>query len=98
MSKDVGTTRIPVTGERHGADSTTAMFCFQFKVRRSIPVWMWDWLKGIRTVAERNDKIGVLVIKRPRMEDAESLVILTWKDWVQLHGSDGEVRSVDALP
>ena len=86
MARDVGTERIPVTGERHGADCQNAMFAFQFKLRRSFPDWLWTWLAGIVGSAEASGRVGVLVLKKPRQEDAESLVVLRWKDWVDLHG------------
>lgn len=87
MSRDMGTERIPVTGERHGSDASTPMFCFQFKCRRMLPTWLFTWLDGITSTARRADKIGVLVLKLPRMRDAEALVVLRWGDWVALHGS-----------
>jgi hypothetical protein len=87
MSKDMGTTRIPVTGERHGADADNGMFCFQFKLRRCIPAFLFAWLGGIVATAARRDKVGVLVVKTPRMRDEESLVIVRWKDWCDLHGT-----------
>lgn len=92
MSRDVGTERIPVTGERDGADAANAVFAFQFKLRRALPAWLFAWLNGITVTAERAGKIGVLVLKLPRMHDAESLVVLRWKDWVDLHGP---ARAVD---
>ncbi len=83
----MGTTRIPVTGERHGADAETAMFSFQFKLRRAIPAFIFAWLGGIVGAAEGRGRIGVLVMKTPRMRDEESLVVLRWKDWCDLHGA-----------
>lgn len=88
MARDVQTERIPVTGERHGADCANSLFCFQFKLRRSLPGWLWDWLSGIRANAQASGKVGVLVLKKPRQKDTEALVILTWADWVDLHGQD----------
>ena len=86
MSKDIGTTRIPVTGERAGADAKAGMFCYQFKLRRALPSWLWEWLGGVQCVAEGDGKIGVLVLKRPRMRDEDAVVLLSWKDWKDLHG------------
>ena len=88
MCRDVGTQRIPVTGERHGADGTTSLFCFQFKLRRTLPDWLYDWLGGIVGAAQPLGKVGVLVLKRPRMEDTDALVVLRWKDWIDLHGHE----------
>ena len=93
MSKDVGTTRIPVTGERAGADAKNSMFCFQFKLRRALPIWLWEWLGGVQQVAKRDGKIGVLVVKLPRMRDEDAIVIIRWRDWVDVHGKPSEERS-----
>lgn len=49
MARDVGCERIPVTGERHGADFADGLCVYQLKVRKAIPGWLWDWLEGIRT-------------------------------------------------
>jgi hypothetical protein len=87
MAKDMGCTRIPVTGERHGADFEDGIAAYQVKVRRAIPGWLWDWLSGIRGNAEPRGKIGVLVLKKPRQRDEEGLVVLTWAAWVDLHGT-----------
>jgi hypothetical protein len=86
LSKDMGTNRIPVTGERDGADAKTSMFQFQFKLRKVIPLWLFRWMDGIVASAAAHEKIGVLVLKRPRMEDTDALVIVRWRDWVDLHG------------
>jgi len=87
MARDAGTERIPVTGERDGADAANAVFAFQFKLRRCIPVFLFRWLGGIVATAARAGKVGVLVVKTPRMRDEESLVIVRWKDWCDLHGA-----------
>jgi len=86
-ARDMGVERIPVTGERHGADCATGLFCFQFKLRRSFPGWLWEWLAGIVGAAQPSGRVGVLVLKKPHQRDAEALVVLRWADWVQLHGT-----------
>ena len=83
MARDVGTERIPVTGERHGADARTSLFAFQFKLRKTIPSWLFEWLAGICAPTGR---VGVLVLKQPRMRDEDAIVVLRWRDWVDLHG------------
>jgi hypothetical protein len=86
-SRDMGVERQPVTGERNGADNAPhPRFCFQFKLRRLIPTWLFTWLAGITSTASRDGKVGVLVLKRPRMEDGDAVVVLRWRDWVDLHG------------
>jgi hypothetical protein len=87
MARDCGTERIPVTGERHGADCATALFAMQFKLRRVLPAYLWAWLAGIRTNAQAAGKVGVLVVKKPRQQDRDALVVLSWQDWLDLHGS-----------
>lgn len=85
LARDMGVERIPVTGERHGADARTELFAFQFKVRKVIPAWLFEWLSGIR--ANAGGRIGILVLKRPRMRDEDAVVVLSWGDWVDLHGT-----------
>jgi hypothetical protein len=86
-SRDMGVERQPVTGERDGADNAPhPLFCFQFKLRRALPAWLFAWLKGIVATATKHQKVGVLLLKRPHMEDADALVVLRWGDWVDLHG------------
>jgi len=92
MARDVGTERIPVTGERDGSDFTDTIACYQLKVRRMLPAWLWAWLGGIQGTATRQGRIGVLVLRVPRMRDDEALVILSWRDWVALHGDAGRVE------
>jgi hypothetical protein len=94
MSKDVGTDRIPVTGERHGADCVSGPFCYQFKLRKIIPRFLFEWLDGICLSALKTERIGVMVLKTPRLRDADALVVLRWKDWVDLHGRYGAAQVV----
>jgi hypothetical protein len=86
MARDVGTERIPVTGERNGSDFTDTLACYQLKVRRMLPAWLWAWLGGIQGTAAKQGRIGVLVLRVPRMRDEDALVVLSWRDWVALHG------------
>ncbi len=86
MCRDAGTERIPVTGERHGADGATEMFCYQFKLRKNIPGYLSEWLAGIRGSAAPSGRVGVLVLKQPRQRDAEAVVMVSWADWCALHG------------
>lgn len=86
MARDVGSERIPVTGERHGADFEDGIASYQLKVRRAIPGWLWTWLSGIQGHAKAKGKAGVLVLKHPRQQDEDALVVLSWKHWIELHG------------
>ena len=89
LARDVGTRRIPVTGERAGADFASGPFCYQAKVRRSLPAWLFDWLSGVCQAADRRGQTGVLVLNRPRAPRRHAVVILRWSDWVALHGLPG---------
>lgn len=87
LAKDMGVRRIPVTGiDRHGADFEDAIACYQVKSRRAIPGWLWEWHQGIQGTATAKDKAGVVVLHQPGQDRAKALVVLTWKDWTDLHG------------
>lgn len=80
FARDVGTTRIPVTGERAGSDFETARHCYQLKCRESIPSCLLipplhgirrrlpktieAWLAGVVWTAGRKGKVGVLVLRQ----------------------------------
>lgn len=102
IARRLGTERIPVTGERNGADALTPMFAYQFKKRsKSTPPSrkLLAWLDGIRDAAARagGDRIGVVVWQRSQgCLDSESLVVLRLEDWEALHrsrpGEDADVE------
>lgn len=86
---DMGGRRIPVTGiDRNGEDVVAGMFGMQLKLRKSLPDWLFEWMAGIVGVATTQGRIGVLVLRTPRMKDADALVILRYCDWLDLHGAD----------
>jgi hypothetical protein len=86
LARDVASERIPVTGERAGADFEDPRFCFQAKLGRSMPSYLREWLTGIQAAgaARSPQKIGVVVWKPKRTEDADALVIVSWRDWLAL--------------
>lgn len=87
VAADLGGRRIPVTGiDRHGADVVTPRFHIQVKLRKALPVWLWQWLDGIRWDAAPEQKIGILILKLPRQRDDEGLVVMAYGDFVALHG------------
>lgn len=87
VAADLGGRRIPVTGiDRDGADVVTDMFHCQIKLRKALPAWLWTWLAGIRSDAKPHGKVGILVLKKPRQADADGLVVLSYSDFVDLHG------------
>lgn len=86
ISKLMGTTRIPVTGERCGADCETPLFAVQIKARKTVPGFLFEWLAGIR--GARPGKIGLVVMVRPGGKDLEAVVMLSLKDWLDLHHNE----------
>lgn len=86
-ASDLGVRRIPVTGERHGADFLDGVAAYQLKVRRAFPVWLFAWLAGIVATASVTGRVGVLVLNRPHSPRRDALVCLRWSDWVALHGT-----------
>ena len=88
LAKRMGGRRIPVTGERDGADVIGGgPFVYQCKLRRGVPSYLISWLSGIVGAGERHDSIGVLVWKPPRARDDDALVVLRLADWEALHGN-----------
>lgn len=89
LARDMGRQRIPVTGERCGADFEDGMFVYQAKLGRKMPSYLRAWLVGIRAAGavRRPEKVGVVVWKPKHAEDADAVVMLAWGDWVALHGS-----------
>ena len=86
LARRVGGRRIPVTGERDGADVIAGPFVYQAKLRRGLPSYLRDWLRGIVAAGERSGTTGVVVWKSPRALDDEAVVVLRLKDWQAWHG------------
>lgn len=88
--------RIPVTGEREGADVESDRWCYQVKTRKTLPTWLWTWLAGIAGNAMRKQKHGALVLKRPgdRLM-THGLVVIRFADWVQ--HLDAEAAKLDPI-
>ena len=94
IAVDLGGRRIPVTGiDRHGADVVTPMFHVQVKLRKSLPTWLWVWLAGIRVDAIKSGKVGILVLKMPNQNDTSGLVVMSYGDFVDLHGKPEGMES-----
>jgi len=93
LARDLGTQRIPVTGERAGADFEDGLFVYQAKLGRRCPAYLTDWLAGIVAAGQARTpaKVGVVVFKPKRAPDAGALVILRFQDWVDLHGAVGKL-------
>jgi hypothetical protein len=87
IADDLGGKRIPVTGiDRDGADVVTPLFLVQSKLRATIPAWLGAWLHPIATEAHESGRIGILVLRKPRQRNADSLVVMNYADFVALHG------------
>ena len=76
IAKLVGGKRIPVTGERYGADVDAGPFVYQAKLWRGLPSYLRDWLRGITAAGARNNATGVVVWKAPREKDDYKIVVL----------------------
>ena len=82
----MGGRRIPVTGERGGADVDAGPFVYQAKLRRGLPSYLREWLRGITAAGDRLNAVGVVVWKAPHARDDDAVVVLRLKDWQALHG------------
>ena len=85
----LGGQRIPVTGERDGADAETPLLCIQAKHGRNRPSYLQGWLDGICGAAARKGKIGVVIWSAKHERQDKALVILRLADFEQLHGQIG---------
>ena len=89
IAKRVGGRRIPVTGlGRADADVVAGPFVYQAKLRRGVPSYLRDWLRGIVAAGERTGATGVVVWKQPHTRDDEAVVILRLRDWQDWHGCE----------
>ncbi len=86
LARSLGTQRIPVRGERDGADFEDAMFAYQAKLGRRYPAYLRSWLAGIVDAGERSGLVGVVVWKPKGGRDEDALVVLRFRDWCDLHG------------
>ena len=86
LARSLGTYRIPVTGERAGADFQTPRFVYQAKKGRRFPGYLARWLQEIRETGARRGKIGVVVWQERGATDSEAAVVVRFADWVELHG------------
>ena len=82
----LGGKRIPVTGERDGSDVDAGPFQYQCKLRRGVPSYLRDWLRGIVSAGERKGSVGVVIWKQPNARDDDAVVVLRLADWQDLHG------------
>lgn len=93
ISRDHGVERRPNTGERDGSDAMPhPLFSFQMKLRKAIPKCIREWSDGIHAAAKRDGKVGVLIVKEPGLRDENALVIVRYRDWIDLHGSPADAQ------
>jgi hypothetical protein len=86
VARLLGTERIPHTGARAGADAETPLFVFQFKKTKRLPGYLREWLDGVRITATAHKKTGVVVMQTPRTQDLDAFVVISLRDWLELHG------------
>ncbi len=99
LARDVGTQRIPVTGERGGADFADALCWYQLKKRLGMPALLREWLQALkveRVTATKAGKLPVFVWMQPGHPRADALVVLRWQDWRELHGDALEAHNPDS--
>ena len=83
----VGGKRLACTGEKDGVDVDGGPFVYQCKLRRGMPSYLRDWLRGIVAAGERSGgATGVVVWKAPNARDDDAVVVLRLKDWQAWHG------------
>ena len=69
-----------------GADVDAGPFVYQAKLRRGLPSYLREWLRGITAAGKRKNATGVVIWKAPREKDDDAIVVLRLKDWQDLHG------------
>lgn len=84
----LGGKRIPVTGEREGADVESVLALGQCKKRKRMPEYLFSWLDGIRRRAKDKGKLGIVVMQRPGRLDLESVVIMRFDDFLDITTRD----------
>lgn len=85
VARDHGVERQPVTGERDGSDVMAhPRYVISCKLRAAIPKTVRAWADSIYRCATRKQRMGVLVIKEPGKRDDSALVVLRYRDWLEL--------------
>ena len=85
MAADLSGYRVPVTGiDRDGADVRSDRFSVQVKLRKALPTWLFAWLGGICETARAEGRMRILVLRKPRQEDVDGLVVMRYGDFIEL--------------
>jgi len=97
VAKRLGGRRIPTTGEKHGIDVDCGWLVVQCKNGYRMPGYLQDWLKGIQKQAKRESDAkewsrsttGIVVWRSggQAMDDDDAIVMMSLKDFVDLHGA-----------
>ena len=61
-------------------------FVYQAKLRKGVPSYLRDWLRGIVAAGERSGTTGIVVWKAPGARDDDAVVVLRLADWQAWHG------------
>ena len=69
-----------------GSDYEDGLVCFSHKHSYNQPGYMLGWLRAITTFALGRKKIGCIVWHKKGGRMNDSLVVIRFADWVQLHG------------
>ena len=94
-AKALGTERIPVSGrqrDKHGADFEDGLVIYQVKHGYHQPTYLLEWLRGICTTAFLHNKLGAVIWQKKGGRIKDSLVIVRFEDWVQMHGQPSTGR------
>ena len=86
IAKRVGGRRIPVTGERDGADVIAGAFGLSSETPGAGCRPTCATATRITAAGERKNATGIVVWKAPRALDDDAVVILRLQDWQKLHG------------
>ena len=87
IAKRVGGRRLPCTGEKDGVDVDAGPFVYQCKLRRGMPSYLRDWLRGIVAAGERHGgSTGVVIWGAPNARADDAVVVLRLRDWQDWHG------------
>ncbi len=88
-AKALGLERIPVSGRQRdigGADFEDGLVCFSMKHGYTQPGYIKGWLIAICNHAASKDKLGAVIWQKKFGKMKDSLVVMRFSDWVQLHG------------
>jgi len=83
-AKRLGGVRIPVTGERAGADGLTAELAIQSKHGRNRPSYLTEWLAGIREAGRVRGKVGVVIWSTMHEPLDDAVVVMRFRDFEDL--------------